>query len=372
MDIEEVLRQISYYTYQTGNAICDYIIGANYTFDSENNKYYTYKVFLSLSKPTKGSILDFNIILERVFVYRPKYEFTSIDKEKLSWIDIANFAIGLPRGEKSFYTVPLTTKLLFSPRIKKYFYRNWKYYKNYLGMLTQIEYKYNTKVMFYNVISLTNQGLINEALEFIRTENPYEYIRGAEDYECKLQGIQLQMLGFRRKYDFDVYSIPQKYLSIFDNIRKWNLEVQGPKVLLLYGRFNSSKTKVILSFVQTNLEIDIINIFNLKNLFFLDKSVILFLNDLYIPLDRVDITTQIGLATRKQVGQLLVQFILDSIKVNSEDFDSQNVTIFHTILDNLIVYDIESDFMHYMGNKVQSKQLLDYFSSKKRNLNESQ
>lgn len=363
-DIKEILRQITYYAYQNGNAVCDYIIGGNYTYDAEKNRYYTYRIFLSMSKPIKGDISDFNIILERLFVYRPIYKVPDIKNEKHLFIDIANFAIGIPPGQKGFYTVPLNTKLLFSPRIKNYFYRHWKYYKNYNGMLNQLEFRYDTRIMFYNVLSLTSQGLISEALELLRTESPFEYIRGSEDYESKLQVIQLQMLGFRRKYNFDNYNIPQKYLSMMNDIKKWKLEVQFPKVLLLYGRCNSSKTKIILSFVQSDLNIEVTNVFSLKDVFFLNRNIALFLNDVSIPLNTIDNATQIGLINRKKLGETLVHVILDSVNINSPNFDCANKEIFNIILDNLIIYDIENDFMQYLGNKVESRLIADYFSSK--------
>ena len=364
-DIKEILRQITYYAYQTGNAVCDYIIGGNYTYDSEKNRYYTYRVFLSMSKPIRGGISDFNIILERLFIYRPIYKVPDIKIEKYLFIDIANFSIGIPPGQiGSFYTVPLSTKLLFSSRIKNYFYRHWKYYKNYTGMLTQLEFRFDNRIMFYNVLSLTSQGLISEALELLRTESPFEYIRGSEDYESKLQVMQLQMLGFRRKYNFDNYNIPQKYLSIMNDIRRWKVEVQFPKVLILYGRCNSSKTKIILSFVQSDLDIEVINIFSLKDILFLNKNIVLFLNDVYIPLDTIDNATQIGLINRKKLGETLVQVILDSVNINSPNFDCDNKEIFNIIFDNLVIYDIENDFMQYLGNKVESRLIVDYFSSK--------
>ena len=319
-----------------------------------------------MSKPIRGGISDFNIILERLFVYRPIYKVPDIKIEKYLFIDIANFAIGIPPGQRGcFYTVPLNTKLLFSTRIKNYFYRHWKYYKNYSGMLTQLEFRYDTRIMFYNVLSLTSQGLINEALELLRTESPFEYIRGSEDYESKLQIMQLQMLGFRRKYNFDNYSIPQKYLSIMNDIRKWKLEVQFPKVLLLYGRCNSSKTKMILSFVQSDLGIEVINIFGLKDVTFLNRNVALFLNDVYIPFNSIDNATQIGLTNRKKLRGTVVQVLLDSIKINSPNFDFEYRKIFNIILDNLVVYDIENDFMEYLGNKVESRLIVDYFHSKR-------
>jgi hypothetical protein len=364
-NIDEIVRQVICYGYSIGNCVRDYIIGTNFIM-SGSKKFYVYKVYLSLSKPLKVTPIDFNITIENVFVYRPDY------KEPFEYyitiLNIADFAIGRNPAFYGSFTVPITTKLRFSNRIKNVLYKKWKDYKSYKGAMIKVELTYNTRTMFYNTLNLTRQGLIYEALDLIKNENPFEYIRGAEDYEAKLQSIQLQMLGFRKKYNLEPYTIPLKISELFDNIIFWKDNISTPKVLVLVGYFNSSKTKVILSFIQNDLKLDVLNILNLNSPLFLSRNTILFVNDINISLDQIDISTQLGLIARKNVGNQIIELILNNISYNSIVSVNFNNSFSKEIIDNLIIYDLDNDFMYYLGNLVETKSLKDYFLLKKKTL----
>jgi hypothetical protein len=117
-----------------------------------------------------------------------------------------------------------------------------------------------------SVIDLARQGKIQEALNLYEKEKPLEFIKSHTTLEKSLRGLYLKACGFKTKFDFKDYILPEGLKNILSQYNKG-------KTLVLIGSPGSGKTQMILSFLTQVLNLNPIIVNNLDALRFFNNEV---------------------------------------------------------------------------------------------------
>ena len=372
-DVYEVLEQIISISKKTKNTLVDYIIGVNFHVHLDRRQCKCF-MYLKFENEVIANKLDFAIIFDGVFIYLP--ESLPITNTVDIIFYIADFAVGAARRfddpywywYEKFYTCT-RMRLTYSDRIENFIFsewREWTLYGAMVGRLVDVTDPETFPNMLFSDI-LRYKKI--DAIDYLIENEPLQYLRGSEDYDKKIQKISLRSLGFkRRSYDFDSYFFPWSTEQSLIYLRKWVDYVESPKILVIIGTYCCARTKVVINFIRTQLNFNIINILSVTSSSFLYERNFLFLDYIYLGFGSMDIKTDEGRNTKKSLVKNITDIIINKIyDLDSPNnfCDINNLSFF--IKENLVIYDIENDMVEFRSDSCPHNNIDYFFKSKYKN-----
>lgn len=104
------------------------------------------------------------------------------------------------------------------------------------------------------MIALARQGLVTEAMELLRNEDPDKFLDQGSRLEKRLKEIHLTTLGFVSKYPFESFLLPpelEKFIEVF----RLGIEVGDPRVIILVGPPGCGKSLLLKALFEDVLKV---------------------------------------------------------------------------------------------------------------------